>query len=64
MDPDPERCGFGWDVSLKNPPNVLVTAQHFLETCDRIEIDRIKTTSELETLNLSRWIERCSNLSS
>ena len=60
--PDPGKCGFGTDISLKNPPNVFVPTRQIVETCKRIEVDRIITTSELEALNLSQWIEVCDSL--
>lgn len=62
VDPEPAKCGFGWDLPLKDPGSVVVPVQHFVETCDRIEIDRIKPTPGVEATNLSGWIELCDSL--
>ena len=61
-DPDPEKCGFGADISLKNPPNVFVQPRQLREPCARIEVDRIDTASELEARNLSQWTDLCDSL--
>lgn len=61
-DPDPDGCGFGTAISLKNPPSVFVPVQHVLELCDRIELDRIEPSSDLQAGSLSNFIEVCDTL--
>ena len=61
-DPDPGECGYGWDLPLKNPGSAVVPRQHFLDTCDRIDVDRIKPSEGVEARNLSGWIELCNRL--